>query len=120
MNIARIGVFSLEWTVTGAGCTEVDGQIFVSGTSKAMTTLILPLLPLNFCVIEFLCNLIYMISLFKAQCTVTMMLESGDLLCDEGEPSCCTELQEIMFLCIIRCRHKPQHVLCTDQVFSMV
>jgi hypothetical protein len=53
MNIARIGMFSLEWRITGAGCTEVDGQIFVRGTSKAMTTLILALLPLNFCVMEF-------------------------------------------------------------------
>lgn len=25
-----------------------------------------------------------------------------------------------MFLCIIRHRHEPQHVLCTDQVLSMV
>ncbi len=84
MDIARIGVLSLEWRVTGAGCTEVDGQIFVRGTSKAMTTLILALLPLNFLSWSFLCNLIDMISfwqmqLFKAQCTVTMILESGDL-----------------------------------------
>jgi hypothetical protein len=53
MDIARIGVLSLEWRVAGAGCTEVDGQIFVRGTSKAITTLILALLPLNFFVMEF-------------------------------------------------------------------
>jgi hypothetical protein len=53
MDIARIGVLSLEWRVVGAGCTEVDGQIFVRGSSKAITTLILAFLPLNFFVMEF-------------------------------------------------------------------
>lgn len=53
MDIARIGVLSLEWRVAGAGCTEVDGQIFVRGSCKAITTLILAFLPLNFFVMEF-------------------------------------------------------------------
>jgi len=53
MDIARIGVLSLEWRVAGAACTEVDGQIFVRGSSNTITTLILAFLPSNFFVMEF-------------------------------------------------------------------
>jgi hypothetical protein len=95
MNIARIGVFSLEWRVTGAGCTEVDGQIFVRGTSKAMTTLILALLPSNFFVMEFpLQSHRYDKLLADAVIQGTMHSDNDFCfnICDEGEPSCCTQL----------------------------
>ncbi len=84
MNIAGIGVLNLEWRVTGAGCTEVMVRFLWGELARLWPHSFLHCYLWIFLSWNFLCNLIDMISfwqmqLFKAQCTVTMILESGDL-----------------------------------------